>query len=144
VDNLENNYSQFSIHNSETGEVIADFEPKPRQKKYYVGPREYWRIMQLYNKIMVTVGTKAGNHLLIELQNHMDTETYRIRLNATHLAEDMGLSRVSVSQTIKRFVELDVIKPVGRGMYFVNPDLLWSKDLSDDVWQELKKEYAFQ
>jgi len=135
-----NNYSKFVITNQETGEVISDYYPKER-KKFYNGPRKYWRTMELYDKALILLGSKTGNQLLIFIKSQVDTQSYRVVLNATHIAEDIGSSRVAIANNIKKLIDNGFLIKEGRGNYFVNPDMFWSQNLSADGWNVLRDDW---
>jgi len=135
-----NNYTKLIATNQETGEIYGDLEPKTRSK-IYKGPRKYWRIMMLYDKALLLLGSKVGIQLMTHIKDEVNTKTYKMTLNATHIAEDFGSSREAVARNIKKLIDNSIVLKLRRGMYFINPDLFWSSDINDSKWQKLKQEF---
>lgn len=136
------NYTNFIISNQETGEVIADYESKKRTK-FYIGPRKYWRVMEMYDKALLLLHSKLGIQLITFIRDEVDTKTYRITLNATHLGEDLNATREAVTRNIKRLIDGKFLHKEKRGKFFVNPNMFWSKNLTGEEWNSLKEEYQF-
>ncbi len=138
------NYNTINLAKSntnwETGEVTYSDIPN-RKKSYYKGPKLYWRTMQLYDKATLLLHGTVGLQLLIYIKGEVNLDNYRIRLNATWLAEDIGSNPDTVSRNIKKLVDGKYIVKEKRGKYFVNPDMFWVEKMHPDKWQTLKQEY---
>ena len=134
------NYTNFIISNQDTGEVIADYEPKKRTK-FYTGPRKYWRVMEMYDKALLLLHSKIGILIITYIRNEVDTETYRVVLNATHLGEDLNSTRESITRNIKKLVDGNFLHKEKRGRYFVNPSMFWSQNVTVEKLNDLKEEF---
>ena len=138
------NYNTTNLATSntdwETGEVTYKDVPNSKKSHFY-GPRKYWRTMQAYDKASILLSSKVGIQILVYIKGELDLSNYRIQLNATWLAEDIGSNRETVSRNIKKLVTAGHMLKEPRGVYFVNPNMFWVTGMSDKRWQELKQEY---
>lgn len=134
------NYTLNRVINQETGEIVEEYRSNVKMK-YYMGPRKYWRIMELYDEIAIKLGSIIGYKILVFLKLEVDTTNYRISINQSWLAEDLDASRSQISAMIKKLIDLNAIKKEKRNKYFINPDLFWCAEISDKDWQELKQNY---
>ncbi len=127
--------------NKDTGEIINESVSVDSNKRYYQGPRKYWRIMEDYDKAQLILGSRAGILFMIYLKSEVNPITYRITINKTHVSEDLGISRRSVISIINKLIENNYLIAEDRGQYFVNPSLFYSKDIKHDEWYELKQDF---
>jgi len=97
--------------------------------------------VQAYDKASILLSSKVGIQILVYIKGELDLSNYRIQLNATWLAEDIGSNRETVSRNIKKLVTAGHMLKEPRGVYFVNPNMFWVTGMSDKRWQELKQEY---
>ena len=143
------NYTQTKINqtlnrtiDNITGEILHEETINLNYKKtYYLGPRKYWRLMELYDKAQLLLGSRAGILIMVFLKSQVDTKSYRITLNKTWLAEDLNLSRDAVIKNIKKLVDNGYIIKEDRSQYFIHPGMYYSGDIDDKSWQELKQDY---
>ncbi len=137
------NYTLFDLTNRFTGEVTDIELPVNNRKKakYYYGPRSYDRIMQTYDKAQLLLPSKVGIHLMQYLRGEVNLTNYRIQLNATWLAEDLGATREAISKNIAKLVNAGYLIKERRNTYFVSPDMFWVKGMDDKIWQALKQDY---
>ncbi len=135
------NYSRTVVINQETGEITSEYYTD-KNKKWYHGPRKYWRVMELYDKAQLLLASKVGIHILIYIKNKVNVDNYRISINNTWLAEDIGTNRETVSRNIKKLVDTKYLIKEKRSSYFVNPGLFWIAGMSAERWKELKEEFT--
>ena len=136
-----NNNTLTRVKDSITGEILDEYYDAKISKSWYHGPRKYWRLMELYDKAQLLLSSKPGILLLIHLKTQINTKTYRIDINKTWLAEDLGVNRKSIIENVKRLVSAGYLIQEPRNQYFLHPGMFWYDDLSADEWQELKKDY---
>jgi len=137
---MNHNYSRNLVTNQETGEIVDEYYDKPRGK-YYFGPRKYWRTMELYDKAQLLLGSKVGIQLMIYFKQEVDTTNYRITINNTWLANDLGASRETISRNLKKLSNTGYIIKEPRNVYFINPSMFWISGMADDIWQELRQQF---
>lgn len=136
------NYTRNTIIDKVTGQIEDEYHVQRNVKKgFYHGPRKYWRVMELYDKAQLLLGSKVGILITVFLKNEVSTADYRISINATWLAEDIGTNRETVSRNIKKLVTNGYLVKEDRGKYFVNPDMFWIDKMEASRWQELKKDF---
>ena len=136
-----NNYTRNVVIDRTTGEILEEYGIQDKKKTWYHGPRKYWRLMELYDKAQLLLSSKVGILLMVHLKGNVNTKTYRIEINNTWLAEDLGTNRETISRNIKRLIDNGYIIKEPRSQYFIHPGMYWSDNLSSSEWQELKKDY---
>lgn len=117
---------------------------KESNQSYYLGPRKYWRIMELYDKAQLLLGSKPGIKFIIYLKSEINTTTYRIDINKTWLAEDLNISRRTVINIINTLLANGYIIKEDRSQYFINPELFYSQDIDSREWQDLKQDFQIK
>ena len=136
------NYTRNTIIDGETGEIKDEYYSNNKDgKSYYHGPRKYWRLMELYDMAQKLIASRVGVDLMIYLKQHINTKTYRITINKTWLAEDIGSSRDAIIKNINKLVDNGYLISEERNQYFIHPGMYWSGNLDSNEWQELKKDY---
>ena len=139
------NCTRSVVTDSLTGEILEEFyEQENSRKRLYHGPRKYYRTMELYDKAQLLLDSRVGIQIMIYLKQQVYLSNYRIQLNQTWLAEDLGVSRDAVAKNIKKLVDHNLIIKEKRGMYFISPDLFWIQGLGHEDWQKIKKEYILK
>ncbi len=127
-----------------TGEILSEDFTKESNQSYYLGPRKYWRIMELYDKAQLLLGSKPGIKFIIYLKSEINTTTYRIDINKTWLAEDLNISRRTVINIINTLLANGYIIKEDRSQYFINPELFYSQDIDSREWQDLKQDFQIK
>jgi len=107
----------------------------------YWGPKKYWRVMELYDKAQLLLSSKVGIHIMIYLKTQVNTENYRIHINQSWLAADLGTTPAVINRNLKKLIDNNYIKKEKRGKYFVNPKMFWIANMKPDNWQKLVQEY---
>lgn len=105
---------------------------------------KYWRVMELYDEAQLLLGSKVGIHIMIYLKQKVNTNDYRIQINQSWLAEDIGATREAVAKNIKKLIDNEYLIKEKRGKYFINPKMFWIAKMSDTKWQELKQDFEFK
>ena len=137
------NYTLTRVSSQEDGTLLEEYQV---QKKHslYLGPRKYWRVMELYDEAQLLLGSKVGIHIMIYLKQKVNTNDYRIQINQSWLAEDIGATREAVAKNIKKLIDNEYLIKEKRGKYFINPKMFWIAKMSDTKWQELKQDFEFK
>ena len=139
------NYNRDVLYNAETGEVIEEFITINKPKRgFYQGPREFWRIMNTYDKAQLLVPSLVGIKILHYIKSNISLVDYRIDINQTWLAEDLDTSRRTIINNINKLVDAKYLIKEERGKYFVSPNMFWINGMSDSDWQKLKQDYLFK
>ncbi len=146
-----NNYNKQIISetlnrviDSRTGEILDENFTKQSKKSHYYGPRKYWRIMELYDKVQLLLGSKPGIKFIIHLKSTVNTKTYRIDINKTWLSKDLNISRRTIINIIHTLISNGYMIKEERNQYFVNPDLFYSQDIDSKHWQELRQDFQLK
>ena len=124
--------------NIETGEIIS--ETYKKTKGLYHGPRKYYRSMEMYDKALIKFASPVGIKLLVWIRQHLGSD-YRIPINITWLAEDLGTSRNVIRTNLNKLIDNEYAIKERRNQYFINPDMWWIVGINDKEWQEIKKDY---
>ena len=137
------NYTLTRVSSQEDGTLLEEYHVQDKHS-LYTGPRKYWRVMELYDKAQLLLGSKVGIHIMIYLKQKVSIEDYRIQINQSWLAEDIGATREAVAKNIKKLIDNEYLIKEKRGKYFINPKMFWIAKMSDIKWQKLKEDFEFK
>ena len=134
------NYSELSVFNNKTGEIIYDLE-KTERKRLYMGPKKYWRTMMMYDEALLTVPSQTGIKLLIYLKDKCNTSDYTIVLKIKELAKIFECNDRALRNNLNKLLQKKFLKKITNEYYMINPELFWIRGLNDKDWQELKEKF---
>jgi len=147
-----NNYNEYAVNKTltrnlitdkNTGEILKEYNEVP-VRNIYQGPRRYYRIMERFIKAMVDVDGKIGVKIIDYILNNLDPITYTVFINKSWLAKNLGVTRKPIDRTIKILENNQyIIKHEKPSHYYVDPDMIFSNEISDNKWQELKQNYQY-
>ena len=95
-----------------------------------------------YDKAQLLVPSKVGIQLMQYLRSEVSTTDYRVTINTTWLAQDLGATREAVSRNLSKLIKAHYIIKEKRNKYFVSPDMFWVIGMNDNRWQELKQNFT--
>ena len=134
------NYTRVVEINQGTGEITDEYYSK-NKGSFYLGPKKYERIMEMFNEMLIKNSGKAGVKVVLYIKDKTTVE-YKLEINnISKLARDLDVDRSGLIKIINGMVKDGYLKKINKYEYAVNPELFWISNVDHKEWQELKKEY---
>ena len=129
------------VLNEESGEIEKQLFTRDVEKKKYRGKQGWVKMYKNgYDMVMLNLNSKLEMRIFIEIRDSFSKNRVEVSISQVELAKKFDSTKSTVNRLIKKFIEIEFLFKVERGIYRMNPFIYVPYQADAQILQEEWKE----